>query len=202
MTPAVTIITPTTKDRHNYNIQCANLANKQDYPNTVEHLFDFSDKPIGAKRNNLCNQAKADIIIHFDSDDYYSPDYVSKSVAHLVKTGADITGLSSAYFYNPRKWLKRYDYGGSQGYALGATFCYWRKTWEAKPFREISNGEDFYFMDGNIVNPHRHIDTFVAIVHDDNTTGTQKYKGRKYTPLMADLSIKILGENYSKYPMF
>lgn len=200
MKPLVSIITPTTKDRYNFNIQCGNYANKQDYP-YIEHLFDFSDKTIGDKRNALCQKAKGEIIIHFDSDDFYANDYVSKSVGYLISSKADVTGLCNAYFYHPHTWLKKYQYKGTQGYAIGATLCYWREAWEKDKFKSISHGEDLYFLKNKIVKPHNYIDSFIAMVHNKNTTGTVKYKGDRYTPLSADLSKKILGNNYALYPM-
>lgn len=182
--PSVTIITPTTNDRAAFNVQCANYANKQNYPNIVEHLWDFSEYPIGTKRNELCKQAQGDIIVHMDSDDIYAADWVSKSVSHLLESKADITGLRSAYFFNTFSG-KIYDYKSkmTQGYAMGATMCYYKRIWEKKPFEDIYQGEDLYFLDSCYVNSHNHKEGFIAQIHSSNVTGNKKTGGKSYTPV-------------------
>lgn len=164
--PSVTVITPSC--RTHMIDRCDNLVVMQDYKGSIEHLLDVHpDTTIGRKRNNLCKQATSDIIVHFDDDDIYAPDWITKSVQHLINTGAEITGLSNAYFYNGS--FLEYKYNGGQPYVLGATMCYWRKVWEKRPFRDINSAEDLYFQVDRKVIPHYYKHSFLATLHGNNT---------------------------------
>lgn len=63
------------------------------------HYFYSSQKgTVGAKRNFLIQQAKGDVIIHFDDDDYYAPTYVEKSLTALGN--ADFLTLDGWYAFD------------------------------------------------------------------------------------------------------
>lgn len=134
-----------------------------------EWLIDSGGGTIGEKRNRLCERAKGEYIMNADSDDLYSPQWLELSLAHLEGTGANCTGLDSAYFASAtHAWL--YKYSGGQPYCMGATMVYRRSLWERNPFPLTSVGEDTLFC-GNAgrVKPHNHIQHFVASIHDSNT---------------------------------
>lgn len=201
MQELVTVITPTTPDREGYNNLCRQYIANQDYQGEIEHIFDYSNKTIGEKRNSLCEQAKGEIIIHADSDDWYGPDWVRLSVEHLLRSKRQITGMSSTYFYLPHHRLYKYQYRGSQYYAIGGTMCYLKSAWETGKFQNISNGEDLYFLHGKTILPHNNIDSFCAIIHNTNVTGRQKYSGAIYTPLNIQHMKLMLDKDYYNYPM-
>jgi glycosyltransferase involved in cell wall biosynthesis/LPS sulfotransferase NodH len=54
---------------------------------------------IGAKRNLLNERARGEIIVHFDDDDYYSPDYLA-TMAKCFDTSIDVVKLSGWYVYS------------------------------------------------------------------------------------------------------
>lgn len=54
----------------------------------------------GEKRNLAVEMAKGDIIVLFDDDDYYSPDYVARMAARMHEKGADIIKLSAFFVYS------------------------------------------------------------------------------------------------------
>ena len=123
--PLVSVITPVTLDREQMLYNCIKLFNAQDYINK-EHII-ISDElmSIGNKRNKGCNISTGNIIIHFDSDDYYAPDWITKSVEALINSKADCVGLSSGYFFQIPDKVIRYDYPkGYQPYVLGTTMYY------------------------------------------------------------------------------
>ncbi len=149
------------------------LFKAQDYPNK-ELIILQGEGSIGEKRNACCADAKGDIIVHFDDDDYYAPDYISKSVQFLIDNKAEVTGLASAYFYSPNA-NKGYlwEYAGSERampYVCEATMCYYRRVWERRQFRNVQSGEGMYFL-AHLPNikAHKHINTFVAYLHGNNT---------------------------------
>jgi len=153
--------------------------------NIQYHLNVMHDPSIGAKRNRACGIARGEIICHFDTDDVYAPDWITKSVNALIQSAASMTGLSSAYFYqqDPEKFYK-YNYRGSQPYVVGASMCYHRRVWGKNKFKDISEGEDAQFcaMAGNIV-PHNYIEGFCAILHGANTASHKQIWQFKELPL-------------------
>lgn len=54
---------------------------------------------IGAKRNKLHEEARGDIIVVFDDDDYYTPDRISYAVQTLIAKKVNIVGSSRINLY-------------------------------------------------------------------------------------------------------
>lgn len=84
-----------------------------DSPRPSESFRDISDSNIhyrhidgkisvGEKRNILIERSVGEIIIQFDDDDYYSPDYVSMMVSALIERDADIVNLRGWFLYDIR----------------------------------------------------------------------------------------------------
>lgn len=206
--PKVTIITPTLPNREPMRKRIEELARQQDYKGGIELLFSYDNLPIGAKRNKLCDGATGEIIVQMDDDDYYAPDYVTKSVKHLFTSNADCTGLKNAFFFRPKtNHMWRYEYPLEQQFVLGATLCFWKKTWERSPFRDdVRNKagslirEDAYFcaMAGNL-KPHENINSFCAIRHDRNTISDVILKDSCFKQINPAFARIILGNDYSKF---
>jgi Glycosyl transferase family 2 len=57
---------------------------------------------IGEKRNLLIERSRGEIIVQFDDDDYYSPDYVRIMVSNLANLGADLLNLRGWFLYDCR----------------------------------------------------------------------------------------------------
>ena len=111
-------------------------------------------KSIGALRNVANAAALEPIVVHWDDDDWSHPNRIAEQVALLQSSGADAVGYREMLFWRQR--VQYYDGGGIVGpgqawlfasqspkpYALGTSLCYWRKTWEAKPFPEVIQPHD------------------------------------------------------------
>lgn len=194
MQPTVSIITPTTYDREAFNRRIEAIGQSQDYPNIIEHLFDYESYPIGTKLNRLCNEAKGDIIVRFDSDDVYSTDYITKAVNSLITSQAAITGLSSIYYYDGRI-MRKYTSKSPQPYICGATFVFWRSTWKKKPFKDINTGEDAAFL-ANIgkIDQSGNIDTFLATLHNTNTSSNKNLTAPEFSFVPEIEAQKILSK--------
>lgn len=171
------------------------MFNRQNYPNK-ELILVTDDGTIGHKRNVACESATGDVIVHFDSDDYYAPDYISYSVQFLLNNNADVTGLRSGYFFNPNKkkaWL--YEYKLSQPFVLGSGMIYHKNVWMNNKFRDTSFGEDNFFLaNAGIIKPHRYISGFCAKIHDNNTCShlaVHAMNPIKYDTLLNSLSFEI-----------
>lgn len=166
----VTVIIPTTSDRKEMNLRICQLYDWQDYPNKSLCL-ETGPGTVGAKRNSLCRDAPGDIILHMDSDDLYAADWITRSVEALISSKADIVGLSTGYFHNIQTGnVHLYTAPPGQLYLMGATLCYWRKTWERKPFKDLQKGEDTDFISNNgRLHCHGYKDGFMATIHGANT---------------------------------
>ena len=124
---------------------------------------------IGGLRNFANGMLKtSEIIAHWDSDDWSHPLRLAWQVRALKDNEAlDAVGYRSMLFWvraplveggadgetpalscdgNRQAWLYTSD---KPGYALGTSLTYWRRTWEAHPFREdVKFGEDNEWIKG------------------------------------------------------
>jgi glycosyltransferase involved in cell wall biosynthesis len=163
----VSITTPTTHDRLHFNQRIRAVAKAQDYPNIVEHVFHYGKGTIGEKRNRCNEIAIGDIIVHMDSDDYYSHNWVSKVIEIMqANPQYDIYGLKDLYYTGGWK------YTGSKNnnIVFGGTMAYRRTFWENHRFRNMQCGEDSFFCMGQKVLAHDFTDGFLATIHSGNTS--------------------------------
>lgn len=116
---------------------------------------------------------RADIIAHMDDDDLSHPNRLAEQVALLQQSGADAVGYSDLLFWDSRDqggvWSEQLPEGSmyhprpaneswlytrsSRLNVPGTTLCYWRKTWERKPFPDQPSpsnpfGEDVVWQSG------------------------------------------------------
>ncbi|MBD1862784.1 MULTISPECIES: glycosyltransferase family 2 protein [Trichocoleus] len=132
----ISIITPTSANRqihfpglyHCFKSQTypdCELLVLDDSPSSSEFFLNLSDPTvkylqvkqgmtIGEKRNRLVQAAAGEIIVHFDDDDYYAPNYVEIMMNYLKEY--DFVTLGGWYAYAPR-----HDF-----------FCYWDTTQSSK----------------------------------------------------------------------
>ena len=170
-----------------------------------EHVPELDYLTIGALRNNANGYTdpayhdwSADIICHFDDDDWSNTNRIAEQVALLQASGADAVGYSNMLFWDTRPgvqdgmdaldaaWL----YLGPQK-ALGTSLCYWRRTWQQKPFPDqprpgFASGEDTDWIKGlNLVSVSSLVESeqdrigyitprMIARIHGKNTSGSYK----------------------------
>jgi glycosyltransferase involved in cell wall biosynthesis len=66
----------------------------------ITYVHDTVSTTLGEKRNALVARASGAYIVHFDDDDYYSPQYIEQMVAAAIQSGADLTKLSAFFLFN------------------------------------------------------------------------------------------------------
>jgi glycosyltransferase involved in cell wall biosynthesis len=101
---------------------------------------------LGALRNAACEAAKGEIIVHWDDDDWYPPNRISRQVACLTGTGADLCGSSQIHFIDTdgqRAWTYR---SHPSRPWFGSTLAYRRTLWRERPFDAVQVGEDTRFV--------------------------------------------------------
>jgi hypothetical protein len=82
------------------------------------------DRPtIGAKRNLACEQARGELIVHWDDDDWSAPWRLDYQIDMFSSQEVDVSGLSALLFCDPtagRAW--RYEYpAGRRPWVAGGT---------------------------------------------------------------------------------
>lgn len=129
---------------------------------------------LGSKRNYACSLAQGEIIFHWDDDDWYAPDWLSKQSEYMRQNDIDICGLKNLYFYNPKEltcWMYQYGYN-FRPWVAGATLSYKHEVWKSYPFKEMNVGEDndFAWNSGARVASSQYTNGFVSILHGNNTS--------------------------------
>ncbi len=170
--PLVSCIMPT-YERRRYVAQAVQSFLQQDYPNreliVVDdgkdaigdlvqgqpnvRYFKVPRTSIGAKRNLACQQARGEIIAHWDDDDWYSPDRLRYQVAPILAGKADLTGLDNAFvlelpageFWTTEPQLHQRLFVGN---VHGGTIVYRKELWtKGVRYPETNLGEDAWLLD-------------------------------------------------------
>ncbi|MCI0393431.1 MAG: glycosyltransferase [Chloroflexi bacterium] len=130
---------------------------------------------VGAKRNLACQEARGEIIVHWDDDDWMASWRLDYQVTTLLKEGVDICGLARVFYYDPRAgqaWQYVYPEGGKP-WVAGNTLCYTKSTWQRSPFPEVNVGEDTRFVWSKAVKKIYalpEVTFYVALIHSGNTS--------------------------------
>lgn len=140
----------------------------------IKYFYTAPIGSIGLKRNFACEKSQGEIIMHWDDDDYYGYEWISRSLIALESSNADISGLNIITFYSPLvgKFWKYDDSNNERPWLSGATMTYKRSFWEKHPFKDIHVGEDYDYIwnTGAKIFAHDYIEGFIATLHPDNTT--------------------------------
>ena len=193
--PLATCIMPTC-DRQRFVPEAVRYFLRQDYPNLELVIVDDGKMPVasllpddprirlirlsekknvGAKRNMACAAAHGEFIIHWDDDDWYPADRVTRQIAALQSARVEICGTSTLYYYDTtssRAWSYRHQNRG-RTWVAGSTLAYRKAWWTTHPFPEIQVGEDSRFVwsaPGTAICDLGTPDLCVARIHPQNTS--------------------------------
>ncbi len=117
---------------------------------------------IGTLRNAANGHTPACILIHLDSDDWSAPTRISDQVKLLVESGRQAVGYREMLFWRQPcldVWHKEHNSNSDQGeawlysntnpaYCLATSLCYWRSSWETKPFPDAMIGSEREWLKG------------------------------------------------------
>jgi glycosyltransferase involved in cell wall biosynthesis len=154
---------------------------------------------IGRKRNYACAEARGDVIVHWDDDDWSAPWRVSAQLHAVLNHDVDACGLSRLFFYDPvgrHAWEYCYPEDGTR-WVAGGTLCYRRELWQRAPFPAVRSGEDTRFV--RSVPPARVLAlaenrSYVATVHAGNTAPRQVTRA-PFVPVSTAVVETILGDD-------
>ncbi|MFP2932390.1 glycosyltransferase family 2 protein [Pyxidicoccus sp. 3LG] len=171
-----------------------------DHPR-IRYLHSEQRQSVGVKRNLLCEQARADIIVHWDDDDWYPPGRVRRQVAALSDGAADASGSSTIYFYEPGACRAfQYRYPGRGAFVTGTTLAYRKSLWARGPFADLQVGEDTRFV--SAIPRGRLVDfadpsLCVATIHPGNVSPKHP-RGEPWTQVDVGRVHALLGETESR----
>ena len=169
----------------------------------IRYLSQQAKDTIGAKRNMACAEAKGEIILHWDDDDWYASHRVSYQVDALLREGTGVCGINRLLYFRPETGTAwEYVWPAEQKIWLsGSTLCYTREFWTGNRFPEINVGEDAYFVwnaqaDQISVLPDS---TFhVGIIHQHNTSPKQT-NGAYWQKFPVDEIRRLLKVDWTAY---
>ena len=220
--PLISCIMPT-YNRRRFVPQAIRYFQRQNYPNReLIVVDDGSDaiqdlipedsriryvrlerkRSIGEKRNIGCQEARGDIIAHWDDDDWIAPWRLCYQIECLQREVASICGLDKLLFFDPKdKQVWQYVYpAGGKPWVAGGTMCYRKSLWEANRFSDVDNGEDTHFvwnLRGERVLALPNTEFYVALLHGQNTSAKVR-NGSRWTDWPGDIA-QILGEDLHFY---
>ncbi|WP_442587807.1 glycosyltransferase family 2 protein [Pedobacter sp. AW31-3R] len=144
-----------------------------DHPR-IHYFYSAPLGTIGIKRNVACEKANGELIMHWDDDDYYAPNWISSMTTAFLTSGADIAGLNRVLFFSPitNQTFMYEDTDEDKPWLCGATMTFRRSFWEKHPFADLQVGEDYDFVwnTGAKVFALDYLEGFVAILHPHNTS--------------------------------
>ena len=155
----ITAICPTTASRNRFIPRMLHCFTQQTHADrellvVSEDMIDLPEHPLvrfvscpaglslGEKRNYCCDHARGELIVTWDSDDWYGPDYLSDLYLLMKKSRKLVGGYDSIFFLTE---------DGSQGWKYtvrvpgimcGNTLAFTHAYWKHHPYPAISLGED------------------------------------------------------------
>ena len=126
---------------------------------------------IGGKRNFGCEQARGEVIAHWDDDDHSEPERLADQIQRLTESGKPVTGYHTMRFTDGSDWWL---YRGAHDYSLGTSLVYRRDWWDEHRFPSVQVAED-----GAFVRAAAEADALTAVdagrlmyatIHDGNTS--------------------------------
>jgi glycosyltransferase involved in cell wall biosynthesis len=106
-------------------------------------------KPLlGTIRNIACDEARGDLIMHWDDDDWMAHWRIRYQVDGLLQSGADICGVSRLCYLDMRT-LSAWQYiypEGRRPYVCDNTICFSKDFWSRHPFPDEQENAGLAFL--------------------------------------------------------
>jgi len=149
------------------------------FPN-VRYIYSDEKQNIGHKRNRLNSEAKGDIIIAMDDDDFYFPERVAHAVTSFrSQPRYNLAGSSQIYmYYTDNQTI--YKFGPyHKNHATNGTMA-WTKSYANthKYDEDVTHAEEKSFLE-NYKNPMIQLDPWrvmLVISHSENTFDKKKMR--------------------------
>jgi len=168
----------------------------------IRYLRQDRRATLGALRNRLCEEARGELIAHWDDDDWMAPWRLSYQIENMLKLQADIVGVDRMFFFDPLKELAwEYVYPPTEKtWLAGGSLCYSRKFWMDHPFPCLTIGEDTRFV-WNACNARiarlENNGFYAALIHSNNTS-PKRTIGRRWVSVPFGRIKELMGEDWQR----
>ena len=170
-------------------------AAKGRLPATFRYIRETEKQNIGAKRNRLNKEAKGDIIVAMDDDDYYPPERISHVVTMFKKfPKIELAGSSEIYmYYTDIKMIYRLG-PYNPNHATNGTMA-WRRSYALthKYDETVTHAEEKSFLD-EYRHPMIQLDSrkvMLVISHSENTFNKKALREDPNNPLVKKTPFKL-----------
>lgn len=161
----------------------------------LRYIRDPEKKVIGAKRNRLNDEAKGEIIVAMDDDDYYPPERVAAAVkAFRAQPKVNLAGSSEVYMYysDIKEIYKLGPY--NPNHATNGTMA-WRRSYAAthRYDETVTHAEEKSFLEG-YKHPMIQLDpkkVMLVMSHSENTFDKKKMREQENNPLVKKTVMKL-----------
>lgn len=160
----------------------------------IRYIYESEKLNIGQKRNRLNREARGEIIVAMDDDDFYFPERVASAVkAFKLNPTIQLAGASEIfiYFSDTKEIYKLGPY--NKNHATNGTMA-WRRTYAATHRYDdtVTFAEERSFLD-NYVNPMIQLDpmrVMLVMSHSENTFDKKKMRDEP-NPFVKKTSMKL-----------
>ncbi len=161
----------------------------------IRYIRASEKQNIGAKRNQLNKEAKGDIIIAMDDDDYYPPERVAHCVQRLRATKLiDIVGSSELYYYfTTRKEIWKFGPMPIPNHTTNGPMAYRRSYAKEHEYDEtVTHAEESSFLNSykSAVGQLESRKCMLVIAHSQNTYNKEQLINGS-NPFMKKTSMKL-----------
>jgi glycosyltransferase involved in cell wall biosynthesis len=170
------------------------LESAKDSLPRLNYIFSDEKMTIGEKRNRLNKEAKGDILIAMDDDDFYFPERVSAAVTALLKSpSVDLAGSSKIFmFFTDTKEI--YSVGPYfHNHATNGTMAWTKRYANTRKYDElVAFAEEKSFLE-DYKNPLIQLDpmkVMLVISHSDNTFDKTTLRNKE-NPLIKKTSLSL-----------
>ena len=167
---------------------------KYKLPN-LRYIYNAEKKTIGAKRNILNQEAKGEIIVAMDDDDFYFPERVYSAVtAFKSHPKHELAGTSEIYmYYSDNKEIYRLG-PYNPNHATNGTMAWRRSYAKTHEYDEnVTHAEEKSFLE-NYVHPMIQLNpmkVMLVMSHSANTFDKKKMREDTNNPFIKKTSMKL-----------
>lgn len=170
----------------------------------IRYIYLGAKLSLGEKRNLACDEARGEIILHWDDDDWSAAHRIRSQVEVLQGCGVDICGMSEMIFFQPaqqRAWRYRYPRQNNIQLLAGGSLCYTKRFWSTNRFLALDVGEDTQFIWNDY--PKKLVSLsdltlYVAITHNTNTN-QRRTETKRWKPCSRNKVHRIMGPDIAFY---
>jgi len=139
-------------------------------------------KPLGYKRNLVAAEARGDILINMDDDDYYPPTRVDHAVNALINSQKMIAGASQCFFYDTSYQIITVSGPFGPNHATCGSMAFFKEYTNSHTFSNEALAQEEPLFTNNFTEPMVQLDpklTMLVIQHQKNTWDKSKSLTKK-----------------------